>query len=91
MYPEKVQDSSSGKWHDIGSTCPGKGDLSNIPSVDWGGHRLHDAQSYPHLYLLLKYPLQGSFFFVCFLLALVLWLLYLVKFVATDFSPKTSL
>ena len=67
MYPEKVQDSSSGKWYDIGFTCPGTGDLSNIPSVDWGCHSLHDAQSYPHLYLLLKYPLQGSFPFLFFI------------------------
>ena len=25
------------------------------------GHGLHDAWSYPHLYLVLKDPLQGSF------------------------------
>ena len=41
-------------------------------------HSLHDAWSYPHLYLLLEDLLQGSLSFF-FLLALVLWRSVLCK------------
>ena len=35
--------------------------------IYWGGHSLHDAQSYSHLYLQLKDPLQGSLSFSFFI------------------------